>query len=133
MASPQREVLRVEEGRLVRHAVQLVTERTATLAAMDAAVDRIRASAVDGATLERAISKAIAKAHGGDIEIDCPVRLLHGMQDPDVPEALMHAIKLGLELDPGDVTFFLGTTAVGILGGSAGLAGAIAGLQRAPA
>ena len=37
------------------------------------------------------------------------VRLLYGfMQDPDVPEALMHAIKLGLELDPGDVTFFLG-------------------------
>jgi KUP system potassium uptake protein len=30
------------------------------------------------------------------------------MQDPDVPEALMHAIKLGLQLDPGDVTFFLG-------------------------
>jgi KUP system potassium uptake protein len=37
------------------------------------------------------------------------VRLQYGfMQDPDVPEALMHAIKLGLELDPGDVTFFLG-------------------------
>ena len=37
------------------------------------------------------------------------VRLRYGfMQDPDVPEALMHAIKLGLELDPGDVTFFLG-------------------------
>ena len=37
------------------------------------------------------------------------VRLLYGfMQDPDVPEALMRAIKLGLELDPGDVTFFLG-------------------------
>ena len=37
------------------------------------------------------------------------VKLLYGfMQDPDVPEALMQAIKLGLELDPGDVTFFLG-------------------------
>jgi KUP system potassium uptake protein len=37
------------------------------------------------------------------------VKLQYGfMQDPDVPEALMHAIKLGLELDPGDVTFFLG-------------------------
>jgi KUP system potassium uptake protein len=37
------------------------------------------------------------------------VRLQYGfMQDPDVPEALMNAIKLGLELDPGDVTFFLG-------------------------
>jgi KUP system potassium uptake protein len=37
------------------------------------------------------------------------VKLRYGfMQDPDVPEALMHAIKLGLELDPGDVTFFLG-------------------------
>jgi KUP system potassium uptake protein len=30
------------------------------------------------------------------------------MQDPDVPDALMRAIRLGLELDPGDVTFFLG-------------------------
>jgi KUP system potassium uptake protein len=37
------------------------------------------------------------------------VKLKYGfMQDPDVPEALMHAIKLGLELDPGDTTFFLG-------------------------
>jgi len=37
------------------------------------------------------------------------VRLQYGfMQDPDVPAALMNAIKLGLELDPGDVTFFLG-------------------------
>jgi KUP system potassium uptake protein len=37
------------------------------------------------------------------------VKLQYGfMQDPDVPDALMHAIKLGLELDPGDVTFFLG-------------------------
>ena len=37
------------------------------------------------------------------------VRLQYGfMQDPDVPGALMGAIKLGLELDPGDVTFFLG-------------------------
>jgi len=37
------------------------------------------------------------------------VRLQYGfMQDPDVPDALMRAIKLGLELDPGDVTFFLG-------------------------
>ena len=37
------------------------------------------------------------------------VKLQYGfMQDPDVPEALMHAIKLGVELDPGDVTFFLG-------------------------
>ena len=37
------------------------------------------------------------------------VRLQYGfMQDPDVPDALMHALKLGLELDPGDVTFFLG-------------------------
>jgi KUP system potassium uptake protein len=37
------------------------------------------------------------------------VKLQYGfMQDPDVPEALMRAIKLGLELDPGDVTFFLG-------------------------
>jgi KUP system potassium uptake protein len=37
------------------------------------------------------------------------VRLQYGfMQDPDVPQALMGAIKLGLELDPGDVTFFLG-------------------------
>jgi len=37
------------------------------------------------------------------------VKLQYGfMQDPDVPEALMHAIKLGLELDPGYVTFFLG-------------------------
>jgi KUP system potassium uptake protein len=37
------------------------------------------------------------------------VKLQYGfMQDPDVPGALMHAIKLGLELDPGDVTFFLG-------------------------
>ena len=37
------------------------------------------------------------------------VQLQYGfMQDPDVPDALMHAIKLGLELDPGDVTFFLG-------------------------
>ena len=37
------------------------------------------------------------------------VKLQYGfMQDPDVPGALMNAIKLGLELDPGDVTFFLG-------------------------
>jgi KUP system potassium uptake protein len=37
------------------------------------------------------------------------VKVQYGfMQDPDVPAALMHAIKLGLELDPGDVTFFLG-------------------------
>jgi len=37
------------------------------------------------------------------------VKVQYGfMQDPNVPDALMHAIKLGLELDPGDVTFFLG-------------------------
>jgi KUP system potassium uptake protein len=30
------------------------------------------------------------------------------MQDPDVPAALVHAAALGLALDPGDVTYFLG-------------------------
>jgi KUP system potassium uptake protein len=45
------------------------------------------------------------------------VRLLYGfMQDPDVPEALMRAIKLGLELDPGDVTFFLGRETILVTG-----------------
>jgi KUP system potassium uptake protein len=37
------------------------------------------------------------------------VRLQYGfMQDPNVPDALMRSLKLGVELDPGDVTFFLG-------------------------
>ena len=37
------------------------------------------------------------------------VRVQYGfMQDPDVPETLMYAVTKGLELDPGDVTYFLG-------------------------
>jgi KUP system potassium uptake protein len=37
------------------------------------------------------------------------VAVLYGfMQDPDVPQALLRAVSLGLELDPGDVTYFLG-------------------------
>ena len=30
------------------------------------------------------------------------------MQDPDVPAALVHGAAIGLQLDPGDVTYFLG-------------------------
>ncbi len=37
------------------------------------------------------------------------VKVQYGfMQDPDVPETLLQAVKLGLQLDPGDVTYFLG-------------------------
>jgi KUP system potassium uptake protein len=37
------------------------------------------------------------------------VRVQYGfMQDPDVPGTLMYAVTKGLELDPGDVTYFLG-------------------------
>jgi len=37
------------------------------------------------------------------------VKVQYGfMQDPDVPEALLQAVALGLQLDPGDVTYFLG-------------------------
>jgi KUP system potassium uptake protein len=37
------------------------------------------------------------------------VRLQYGfMEDPDVPEALAQARAQGLELDPGDLTYFLG-------------------------
>jgi len=37
------------------------------------------------------------------------VKVQYGfMQDPDVPETLLQATKLGLPLDPGDVTYFLG-------------------------
>jgi KUP system potassium uptake protein len=37
------------------------------------------------------------------------VKVQYGfMQDPDVPETLLQATRLGLQLDPGDVTYFLG-------------------------
>jgi KUP system potassium uptake protein len=37
------------------------------------------------------------------------VRVQHGfMQDPDVPGTLLYAATKGLQLDPGDVTYFLG-------------------------
>jgi KUP system potassium uptake protein len=37
------------------------------------------------------------------------VRVQYGfMQDPDVPAALVRARHLGVAVDPGDVTFFLG-------------------------
>jgi KUP system potassium uptake protein len=37
------------------------------------------------------------------------VKVQYGfMQDPDVPATLLQATKLGLRLDPGDVTYFLG-------------------------
>ncbi len=37
------------------------------------------------------------------------VKVQYGfMQDPDVPGTLLRAVELGLQLDPGDVTYFLG-------------------------
>jgi KUP system potassium uptake protein len=37
------------------------------------------------------------------------VRVQYGfMQDPDVPDALLRAQRLGVTIDPGDITFFLG-------------------------
>ncbi len=38
------------------------------------------------------------------------VRLCYGfMEEPDIPAALAHASSTGLEIDPADTTFFLGT------------------------
>ena len=45
------------------------------------------------------------------------VKVQYGfMQDPDVPAALMHAAALGLALDPGDVTYFLGRETIIVTG-----------------
>ncbi|HEU0134621.1 MAG TPA: alpha/beta hydrolase, partial [Allosphingosinicella sp.] len=42
------------------------------------------------------------KLLGGEIAIDCPVRLLHGLEDPDVPWRV--SLKLAERLRSGDVT-----------------------------
>ena len=46
--------------------------------------------------------------YGDIIRSHCPVHILQGMQDPDVPGALVRAQLLGVAIDPGDITFFLG-------------------------